>query len=212
MLDATLRRFVDPPLNRIGAGIARAGVSANAVTIAGFLIGMAALPLLAGGHYLAALLLILVNRIFDGLDGAVARQTRLSDFGGYLDIVFDFIFYSAVAFGFALGDPAHALPALFLVWSFVGTGTTFLAYAILAERYRITTEIRGAKSLYYLGGLTEGTETIVAMALFCLLPEHFPLLALIFGAMCWITTATRVAAAWMTFGRNPPRLPRDDGR
>lgn len=199
MFDAALRKVIDPALNFAGSKIAEMGVPANTVTLVGFFLGMAAIPFLAQEYYSAALLLILINRVFDGLDGAVARQSLLTDFGGYLDIVCDFIFYAGVVFGFALAKSENALAAAFLVFSFMGTTSTFLTYAIMAEKKKLTTDIRGIKSLYYLGGLTEGGETILAFILFCLLPDYFVQIALIFGAMCWITTCTRIYAAWISF-------------
>jgi phosphatidylglycerophosphate synthase len=199
MLDAAVRRVIDPPLNVAGRRLARVGVSANAVTVAGVAVGIAAVPALAAEQYGLALVAILGNRLADGLDGAVARANGLTDFGGYLDIVGDFIFYSAVVFGCALARPENALAAAFLIFSFVGTGASFLAYAAIAARRGITTEVRGAKSLYYLGGQTEGTETIAVLVAFCLWPAWFAEIAYVFGALCWLTTATRTAAAWRTF-------------
>ncbi len=199
MLDAAMRQLIDPPLNVAGQVIARRGIPANAVTVAGFLIGLGALPALAYGNYGLALALIVVNRAFDGLDGAVARARAPSDLGGYLDIVLDFIFYSAVVFGVALGRPDQAVYAAFLIFSFVGTGASFLAYAIIAAKREITTDAQGRKSIFYLGGLAEGTETIVAFVLICLFPDLFPWIAMIFGAMCWLTTAGRIAMAVRRF-------------
>ena len=200
MLDSYMRRVIDPPLDRAGRRLAAAGVAANAVTVAGFAIGLLAIPCLAAEWYGLALAAILLNRLADGLDGAVARHATLTDFGGYLDIVCDFIVYAGVAFGFALARPENALPAAFLILSFVGTGTSFLAFAILAAKRGLTSEARGRKSLYYLGGLTEGTETVAAFTAFCLFPGAFPTLAYIFGALCWLTTAARVASARRSFG------------
>ncbi len=199
MLDNAVRRLIDPPLNRVGRMLAGAGVSANAVTLAGFAIGLAAVPAIGDGQYLVGLALILASRVFDGLDGAVARAAGPSDFGGYLDIVCDFLLYSAWVFGFVLADPDHAVAGSFLILSFVGTGTSFLAYAVFAAKRGVTTEIAGSKSLYYLGGLTEGTETIAAFVAFCLFPQFFVTLALIFAAACWITTISRVLAASRQF-------------
>lgn len=200
MIDSYMRRVVDPPLDRVGRRLAGAGMSANAVTIGGFAIGLLAIPCLAAQWYGVALAAILLNRLADGLDGAVARQTALTDFGGYLDIVCDFIVYAGVAFGFALARPENTLPAAFLILSFVGTGTSFLAFAILAAKRGLASEARGRKSLYYLGGLTEGTETIAVFAAFCLFPGAFAVLAYVFGALCWLTTAVRVVAARRNFG------------
>ena len=198
MLDGYMRRIIDPPLDRAGRRLAAAGVPANAITLAGFAVGLLAVPALAAEWYATALILILLNRLADGLDGAVARRARLTDFGGYLDILCDFIFYAAVAFGFALGRPENAVAAAFLMLSFVGTGTSFLAYAIMAAKRQVTTDLRGAKSLYYIGGLTEGTETIAVFVAFCLFPNAFVPLAYVFGALCWLTTASRIATAWRT--------------
>lgn len=200
MLDAALRRVIDPLLDAAGRRLARIGVAANAVTIGGFAIGVLAVPALATGRYDLALAAILVNRLADGLDGAIARAVGPSDLGGYLDIVLDFLFYSAVVFGVALGRPHEALWAAFLIFSFVGTGSSFLAYAIVAAKRGVTTEARGRKSIFYLGGLAEGTETIATLVLICLFPEAFPWIAAVFGAMCWITTAGRIGHAVRAFG------------
>lgn len=197
MLDARLRRLVDPALDRLCRPLAQAGWSANLVTTLGFAIGLGAMAAIARQAYGVGLCLLLLNRLLDGLDGALARRLGVSDLGGFLDIVGDFVIYAGVPLAFALAAPrANALPAAFLIFSFVGTGTSFLAYAIMAAKRGMTTELRGKKSLYYLGGLTEGTETIVAFVLACLWPAWFPLIAWLFGGLCWLTTATRVAVAW----------------
>src|SRR3546814_10657893 len=173
MLDSRLRKLIDPPLDALGRGLAGHGVSANSVTWTGFLVGCGAWALLALGSYGWALALILLNRLADGLDGAVARHARVSDLGGYLDIVLDFLFYSGVVFFFAVGRPTKALPAAFLIFSFVGTGASFLAFAALAAKHGVTNSARGSKSFYYLGGLTEGSETIVLFVAVCLFPDLF---------------------------------------
>lgn len=201
MLDAPIRRLIDPLLNRAGKTLAGLGLSANAVTFSGFAIGMLSVPLLAIGQYELALAAILVNRVMDGLDGAIAKQLGSTDLGGYLDIVLDFIFYAAVVFGFALAQPQHAVYAAFLIFSFVGSGSSFLAFAVLAEKRGVTTELRGEKSFYYLGGLTEGTETIIMFVLICLFPAYFAPVAALFGCLCWITAATRITYTCRQFGQ-----------
>jgi phosphatidylglycerophosphate synthase len=196
MLDARLRRMIDPPLDRLCRPLACYGLSADLATVGGFAVGLGAIAAIAGDAHGLGLGLLLLNRLIDGLDGALARQQGITDRGGFLDIVCDFIIYAGVPMAFALADPgANALPAAFLIFSFIGTATSFLAFAIMAAKRGITTELRGKKSLYYLGGLTEGTETILAFVLACLWPAWFPLIAWVFGGLCWLTTATRVAAA-----------------
>jgi phosphatidylglycerophosphate synthase len=195
-----IRPHIDKPLARAATHLVRWQISANSVTAMGFLLGMGAAGFIAGGQFIAGLVLFLVSRVLDGLDGAVARQTRLTDLGGYLDITLDFIVYASMVLGFALADPArNALAAAFLTTSFMAPAATFLAYAIFAAKRGITTEIRGRKSMYYLGGLTEGFETILTLSLMCLLPQWFPVIAVVYALMCWITGGTRIAAAVQTF-------------
>jgi len=201
LLDAALRRVIGPPLDVAGRRLAAAGVSADAVTLAGFAVGLLAIPLLAAESYGLALVAIALNRLADGVDGAVARRRGPTDLGGYLDIVCDFLFYGGVVFGFALARPDNALPAAFLVFSFIGTGSSFLAFAILAAKRGLATTARGDKSFYYLGGLTEGGETIALFVVLCLMPGAFPPLAWGFGALCWVTTVARIMGAASTFGR-----------
>ena len=199
MLDAHLRKVIDPPLDKAGRHLARLGVTANGVTVTGFLVGCGAWAMLALESYGLALVLILLNRLSDGLDGAVARHGRVTDLGGYLDIVLDFLFYSGVIFFFAVGRPEEALAAAFLIFSFIGTGASFLAFATLAAKRGVTTAARGKKSIYYLGGLTEGTETIALFVAICLFPDLFAWFAWLFGALCWLTTAVRIYSAVETF-------------
>jgi len=199
MLDRYAIKVIRWPLQTFSALPDKLGITANQITLAGFAIGMLALPSLILQEYLWALAFILLNRIFDGLDGAVARRQGISDCGGFLDITLDFLFYSMVPFGFVLANPeANAVAGAFLIFSFIGTGSSFLAFAIMASKRNIESPVYKQKSLYYIGGLTEGTETIGCFILFCLLPQHFATIAWIFGTLCWITTSTRIFAGYQT--------------
>ncbi|GAB5389649.1 MAG: CDP-alcohol phosphatidyltransferase family protein [Alphaproteobacteria bacterium] len=195
MLDSHIKPAIDPIIDKLGAGLARIGATADVVTVVGFVIGIGACIALAFQLYWVALALLLLNRIFDGLDGAVARHLGSTDFGGYLDITLDFFFYSGFVFAFAIGHPDQALVAAFLIFSFIGSGSSFLAYAIVAAKLGLSTDARGKKSFYYAGGLAEGTETIVSFVLICLFPAWFFWIAVIFGSMCWITAISRLFIA-----------------
>ncbi|MEO8559291.1 MAG: CDP-alcohol phosphatidyltransferase family protein [Rhodospirillales bacterium] len=199
MLDRFLRPLIDRPLALAGNAIAATGMSANAVTMIGLSIGLLAVPALAAQRYDLALVAIIANRLSDGLDGAVARCQGVSDFGGYLDIVADMIFYGAVVFGFALAQPGNALWAALLLASFLGTSSSFLAYAALAAKRGLSTEAQGKKSFFYSAGLIEGSETVIFLVLICLVPQHFALLAQIFAALCGIAVLGRIAAAYASF-------------
>lgn len=200
MLD---RYFISPQeklLGRPAEWLLRRGVSANALTITGFLIGLAAVPLIAAGQFWPALVAILLNRLFDGLDGVVARLSSPTDRGAFLDIALDFFFYAAIPFGFVLFDPiANAIPGALLLLSFVGTGSSFLAFAVIAERRKLASLSMPRKGLYYLGGITEGAETIAFLVLICVLPQVFALLATIFAVLCLITAVARWWWGWTVF-------------
>ena len=198
MFDSRIIPLIRRPLALMANPLCRAGVSANQVSLAGFAIGMLALPLLALGLHGWALLAILMNRLLDGLDGAVARQNGITDCGGFLDITLDFIFYAAVVLGFALTTPANALPAATLLFAFMGTGSSFLAFAIMAGKRGIENPVYHHKSLYYLGGLTEGSETLALFVLMCLWPAAFGWLAYGFALLCFITTLTRLWSGYHT--------------
>ena len=197
MLDARLRRLIDPPLEAAARRIAAAGVGADQITIAGAGLGVAAAFAIAGGLFLIGLALFLAGRILDGLDGAVARQSKPTARGAFLDIGLDFVVYAAFPLVFAIHDPAaNALAAAALLAGFLVNGTAFLAFAVMAGRLQIETDAQGRKSLYYLGGLAEGGETIAVFAACCLWPDWFAPLAFAFAALCLVSGAGRIVTAW----------------
>lgn len=201
MFDTKMRRLIDPPLNRMGRALARRGTTADRVTLAGLGVGVVAALLIAcGAPGWMALVPLLASRMLDGLDGAVARATWKTDFGGYLDIICDFLFYAAIPLAFVIRDPqANAVAGAFLLASFYINGATFLGFAIMAEKRGLHTEAQGEKSLYYAAGLLEGTETIVFFVFLCVFPGLFAAGAWIFGAACLFTALARVLLAKAVF-------------
>lgn len=201
MLDGFMRKIIDPPLNATGRFLAARKINADHVTLLGLGVGLVAVVSIAMDQYYWALFFILLSRVADGLDGAVARATQKTDFGGYLDIVADFVFYGAIPFAFVLANvQENGVAGTFLLWSFYFNGATFLGYAILAEKHALKTEARGSKSLYFTGGLLEGTETIALFIAFCLWPTGFAILAYVFGGLCFVTATSRVILAKQVFG------------
>lgn len=196
MLDTRMRRLIDPPMTGAGQWLARRGVSANAVSLAGLAFGLLMAAMLAAGLGALALVPLAFSRLADGLDGAVARATGATDFGGYLDILCDFVFYGAIPLAFVVRDPsANGLAGAFLLASFYVNGASFLGFAILAEKRGLETREQGEKSLYFSAGLLEGTETILFFALLCLVPGAFAPLAFVFGALCFATALSRMMLA-----------------
>lgn len=191
------RRLLSPPARALHAR----GWSADQLTLAGFACGTLAFVALALGLETAGLCLVLVNRLLDGLDGSVARLDGPTDRGAFLDICCDFLFYALVPLGFAFADPdRNALAAAILIAAFVGTGSSFLAFAAVAAKRGMAAAGQTPKGIYYLGGLTEGAETIALFIGMCLWPQHFPALAIGFAALCMITTLTRWREGWREFG------------
>jgi len=200
MIDAALLPMQRAVLAGPAQALAARGVGADQVTLVGFALGLLALPALWAGLWPLALLLILLNRLADGLDGAIARIVGPTDRGAFLDIALDFLFYALVPLGFALADPArNALPAAVLIAAFVGTGSSFLAFASIAAKRGLQAGAYPAKGIYYLGGLTEGAETIAVFVAMCLWPAAFPALALLFAAACLLTTLSRWLIGWRAF-------------
>ncbi|PLT24221.1 CDP-alcohol phosphatidyltransferase family protein, partial [Pseudoalteromonas sp. MelDa3] len=170
------------------------------LTVVGFLVGLLAVPLLAFEMWYGALVAIALNRILDGLDGALARYAnQSSSAGGFLDITLDFLFYAAIPLGFILTNPEqNAIAGSLLLATFIGTGSSFLAFAIAAEKFKLEKPQFKYKSFYYLNGLTEGTETIALFIAFCIWPQHFAVMASIFAIACGITIFTRIHGGYHT--------------
>ena len=200
MLDRPLASLIRRPVDGLARRLVQLGVSADVVTLVGFAVGMAAAVAIALGWPLWGLLGILLSRLADGLDGAVARLTTSTDRGAFLDITLDFLFYASIPLAFAVANPVdHALPAAVLLAAFMGTGSSFLAFAVLAERRGMESSAYPRKGLYYLGGLTEASETLICFVLMCLWPAQFAWWAYGFAALCALTVVGRLWAGWQAF-------------
>ncbi len=203
MLDRFSIKVLKMPLELTAKGLHKFNVTADQTTLFGFMLGCMALPSLIFQQYDLALVFVILNRLCDGLDGALARIQGISDSGGFLDISLDFLFYSLVPFGFVLANAEqNAIAGAFLIFSFIGTGSSFLAFAVMAGKRDIENPVYKNKSLYYMAGLTEGTETIACFVLFCLFPDYFAQIAYVFGTLCWITTTNRIWAGYTTLKRH----------
>jgi len=191
MLDPLMRRLIDPPLNK-AAGYWPLAISANQITVIGFGFGLAACWAVANQAYELALVLLLINRFGDGLDGAVARRNGATDLGAYLDIVADFLLWSLLPLAFLVGAPQNAVAAAVLLSSFAMSMVVFLAFAIMAEKRGVSTESQGKKSFFYMAGLAEGTETIGFFALVMIAPTYFIPAAYGFAALVYLSVIGRL--------------------
>lgn len=191
MLDSTMRKLIDPPLNAVARQVPQK-ISANSITIIGFFIGVLSFIAIIKGQFTLALVFLALNRLCDGLDGAVARRRKPTDLGAYLDIVADFLLWALLPLGFALNDPQNLLAAVFLLSSFAMSMTVFLAFAMLAEKRGLSTQAQGKKSFYYIAGLAEGSETIGFFGLVLIMPPLFASAALIFAGFVYLSVFGRL--------------------
>jgi phosphatidylglycerophosphate synthase len=200
MIDARLQKLLARPLDLVGRALAASGVSANGVTLAGLCVAVVLVFVLATQQYALGLALLVLNRVLDGVDGAIARSTRRTDFGGYLDSVADYVFYAGVPFGMALANPGdNAVPAAALLASFLLTGASFLAFATLAAKRGLEPEASRPKAFFYSVGFMEGAETIAFFVAMLLWPAHFAALAWTFAGLCVLTAVQRSLIAAKTF-------------
>ena len=199
MFDARLRPLIDPPLNATGRWLAARGIGANAVTLAGLIPALGAGLAIVEGQYLLALALIALNRLLDGLDGAVARANGLTDWGGYLDTLADFAFYVTVPLAFGLANSVNAQAAMILIASFTLTCASFLAFAAIAAKRGAQTSAHGRKAFFYSTGLAEGAETIAVFIAMCLWPAQFAIIAYAYAALCLLTVVQRSLLARQSF-------------
>jgi phosphatidylglycerophosphate synthase len=200
MIDRQITALIRPALDGLARRLVRHRIGADALSFTGLAIGWAAAAAIALQAFGLGAALVLASRLCDGLDGAVARATTPTDRGGFLDISLDFLFYPAIPLAFAVAAPAaNALAAAVLLAAFVGNGTCFLAFATIAAKRGLTSVAYPDKSFYFLGGLTEATETLLFFIAMCRWPQYFAPLALLFAALCAVTIACRIFWGWQAF-------------
>ena len=192
MIDTKLNKLLKPTLNEIAKLLIKFGFKANFVTFAGFFFGLCCFYFIINSLFLLAFIFLFLNRLFDGLDGAIARLNGETDIGAFYDIILDFIFYSLFPIAFIFLDLNYSYSICFLLLSFVATQTTFLASAWIIEKNKISISDGHKKSFFYSGGITEGFETIICFTLMLLFHEFIDYIAYIFGVLCWITFFCRI--------------------
>jgi phosphatidylglycerophosphate synthase len=176
--------------------LARAGVRPTHVTIAAFVLGIAAAGLIASGRTGAGILTWIVSRLGDGLDGALARETdRSTPLGGYLDITLDMGAYAAMVAGFAVLHPAFGIEWALVLTGYVLVITTTLALSDAAGR--IGRQVSGTdRTFQFTPGVAEAGETNVMYVLWVLFPAHIGWLVWIWIAALLATSIQRTHLAW----------------
>lgn len=201
MLDSRARAVLHSPVERATTAIDQPWITPNRLTLVGLLLGVASAAAAASGLWVWALAAFLLSRIFDGLDGALARRRCAPGesppaFGGYLDIVADFTVYGSFVVGVAIGSGGSLLPFLVVLLAYYINGSTLLALsAVLGDRNSPRSDHHDGRSIVFTRGFAEGTETIVVHALWCILPFAAAPIAWIWAAVVLLTAGQRVVLA-----------------
>ena len=205
MLDRYTRAALAGPLDRVAAVLDRPSVTPDRVTVTGLVLGVAGSAAAAAAVWPVALVLWLLSRLADGLDGPLARRRRATsgrragEAGGFLDISADFVVYGSFVVGVGVGSRGASgdlLPFLAVLLAYYVNGSAFLAFSSIAERtgHRIDDE----RSLSFLGGLAEGTETVAVHSLWCLLPGAAGTVAWVWAGVVAVSAAQRVVGGYRT--------------
>ncbi len=219
MMDAPLRRILTRPLNGVAAALDVRWITPDHLTMAGLVIGLASAGLAGVQWWPLAVVAWLLSRLFDGLDGTLARRRRAakestasapeapgetpsghSEAGGFLDIVSDFVVYGATVLGVAIGATAAFSapwwPFLLVLFSYYLNGTAFLAFSSIAERTGRTTIGADNRSLFFLGRIAEGGETILVHSLWLVLPFIAWQIALVWSVFVFASAIQRMIVGY----------------
>lgn len=185
MLDAPIRRIVTSPLDPVADSLERLGISANALTIFGFAMGLMAAGLIADEAFVPAIAFLAANRVADILDGMLARRYGATPLGAFLDASLDLFVYAAIPFAFALAHQQDALAATFLLMG-------LMLAAIPGMTIRIFMRDSARQRVLMLCG---HSETFIAFVAMCVAPRWmFSLLAYFYGVLCFFSAGVTVAA------------------
>ena len=199
MIDREINRYIDNYLNPIANIFYKIGVDANWITFLGLVVTFICFAALSYGLFYLGLILILINRFLDGLDGRLARLDKPSKFGAFFDITSDFAFYALIPLGFAVFSPyENALPTAFLLAAFCINGSGFLAEAVITEKYNIRVD-QTDKGFFYSFGLIEGFETICFFLFICFFPNLYANGAYIFFVLTLFTHVIRILKSFKRF-------------
>ena len=195
MIDKYFIKFFKPFLELVASPFYKYGVNANYISLFALSMSFLSFYLILKDLNYIALFVFLLGRILDGVDGIIANKTRITEFGGFIDIVFDLISYSLVPLAFILKDNSNVIFGSILLATFFGTSSAFFGIAIFENNKFI--KRNPEKSFYHVGGFMGGAITIFFLSLMFLFPEKFNLIALIFSVLCILGTIERIFYAYI---------------
>ena len=200
MIDQYFVKIIKPFLEMAASPFYKFGINANYISLFGLSMSFLSFYLILKDLNITALFVFLLGRILDGVDGIIANKTRITEFGGFIDIVFDLISYSLVPLAFILKDNSNAIFGSILLATFFGTSSTFFGIAIFENNKFI--KRNPEKSFFYVGGVMGGAITIFFLSLMFIFPEKFNLIALIFSVLCILGTIERIFYAYMILDKD----------
>ena len=195
MIDQYFVKIIKPFLEMAASPFYKFGINANYISLFGLSMSFLSFYLILKDLNITALFVFLLGRILDGVDGIIANKTRITEFGGFIDIVFDLISYSLVPLAFILKDNSNAIFGSILLTTFFGTSSTFFGIAIFENNKFI--KRNPEKSFFHVGGFMGGSITIFFLSLMFIYTEKFNLIALIFSVLCILGTIERIFYAYI---------------
>ncbi|KAI4114581.1 MAG: hypothetical protein LQ338_007983 [Usnochroma carphineum] len=180
-----------------GAGEAR-------LTAAAFLAGLMSVYFAAYSYTSMSLVFWFLNRVFDCLDGSLARHRgTASDLGGFMDLLSDFIIYSLLPIAVALRDSAsdkHWLSVAILEATFFINNFVLFYIAAVAEKQNAAAGADGkararAKELTSVSmkpALIEGAESAAFFTAMLAFPQHIELLSWMMAFLIIVGTSQRI--------------------
>ncbi|RMF04870.1 MAG: CDP-alcohol phosphatidyltransferase family protein [Chloroflexi bacterium] len=197
MLDHYLRGTKDYLLNMLARPLYK--IPPNLITVVSLVVGLAAGVMLAGQLYLAGFLLWALNRLLDGLDGAIARETgQQTDFGGYLDILADFVVYAVIPIALVVGQPSISgfLVLAFLLAAFYVNSASWMYLSAILEKRKHGSRATGELTTVTMPeGLIGGAETVLFFSLFIVWPQQLVPLFVLMAVLVLVTAGQRLVWA-----------------
>lgn len=201
MFDISLRQVKDRLFLPV-VPLLSPSLSPNHITFIAFVVGLCTCIAATSPHFgYLAVHLWLLNRFLDNLDGVLARSRKVaSELGGFLDLLSDFIVYSAIPISIAYGQYVANGPEWF-------TASAFLSITILESTFHVNnfvlfyiaavsaTKQKGElTSLTMKPALIEGFESGLIFTAMFIWPEYVVAMSWAMSCGVIIGTVQRVAS------------------
>ena len=174
MIDKYLRPIKDKVLIPLAKKTALI-FSPNQISLISFFFGLISCLMIFLHQLYPALAFWILNRVIDGLDGTAARLNKLqTDWGGYLDIMLDFVIYALIPISFTIAYSSsivdYAVLSIMLGLFYINTASWMYLSGVIEKR-SINSKIPEQTSLPMPTGLMEGAETILLFSLLLIFPH-----------------------------------------